>query len=63
MADPHSLMIRKLESIFPLSDEEKHALRDLPVRIASVDPDQDIVRIGDRPNFSTVLLNGFTCTY
>ena len=66
VAGPHSpqtLMIRKLDSIFPLSDEEKQALQDLPVQVQVLKADQDIVRIGDRPSQSCLLLEGFTCVY
>ncbi|GHB01723.1 Crp/Fnr family transcriptional regulator [Modicisalibacter luteus] len=65
-ADPHFpniLMIRKLESIFTLSDEEKQALRDLPIQVISLKDDQDIVRIGDRPSQCCLVLEGFTCVY
>lgn len=60
---PNTLMIRKLESIFPLSDEEKQTLADLPIHVTRFRPDQDIVRIGDRPFQSCLLLEGFTCVY
>ncbi len=66
VAGPHSpqtLMIRKLDSIFPLTDEEKQALRDLPVQVQVLQADQDIVRIGDRPTQCCLLLEGFTCVY
>jgi CRP-like cAMP-binding protein len=56
-------MIRKLESIFPLSDEEGRALAWLPMQIAVYKADQDIVRIGDRPSQSCLLVEGFTCVY
>ena len=60
---PNGLMIRKLESIFPLSDEERQALVSLPTQVTVFKPDQDIVRIGDRPSQSCLLLQGFTCVY
>lgn len=66
---PHTLIIRKLESISALSNEqkraneEKQALKDLPVQIMTLKPDQDIVRIGDRPSQSCLILKGFTCVY
>jgi CRP-like cAMP-binding protein len=56
-------MIRKLESIFPLSDEEKQALQDVPVQVTLFQADQDIVRIGDRPSRCCLLLEGYTCVY
>jgi CRP-like cAMP-binding protein len=66
VAGPHSpqtLMIRKLDSIFPLSEEERQALQDLPVQITVINADQDIVRIGDRPSQCCLLLEGYTCVY
>ncbi len=60
---PSGVMIRKLESIFPLSGEERHVLSDLPIQVTVSRPDQDIVRIGDRPSQSCLLLEGFTCIY
>jgi CRP-like cAMP-binding protein len=60
---PNSLMIRKLESIFPLSDEERQALDGLPVQVTLYKPDRDIVRIGDRPSQCCLILEGFTCVY
>jgi CRP-like cAMP-binding protein len=66
VAGPHSpqaLMIRKLDSIFPLSEEEKQALQALPVQVTVFKADQDIVRIGDRPTQCCLLLEGYTCVY
>jgi len=60
---PQALMIRKLESIFPLSAEEKQALQGLPVQVTVLKADQDIVRVGDRPSQCCLLLDGFTCIY
>jgi CRP-like cAMP-binding protein len=60
---PNGLMIRKLESIFPLSDEERNALASLPMQVVTFRSDQDIVRIGDRPTQSCMVLQGFTCVY
>jgi CRP-like cAMP-binding protein len=61
---PHTeLLIRKLESIVTLSDDEKGALASLPMQVTEIRADQDIVREGDRPSRSCLLLEGFTCTY
>lgn len=56
-------MIRKLESIFRLSDEEKQALQGLPVQLQVLRADQDIVRVGDRPSQCCLLVEGYTCVY
>ncbi|MBD2747829.1 Crp/Fnr family transcriptional regulator [Microvirga sp. BT688] len=66
IAGPHSpqaLMIRKLDSIFPLSEEERQALRDVPVQVTVLKADQDVVRIGDRPSQCCLLLEGITQVY
>jgi CRP-like cAMP-binding protein len=60
---PQILMIRKLDSICLLSDEERRALQEVPVQVTALKADQDIVRIGDRPTQCCLLLEGFTCVY
>jgi len=61
-SDIHPL-IRKLESIIKLDESEKEALLRLPMQVADLRPDRDIVREGDRPSRSFVLLEGWTCSY
>jgi len=56
-------MIRKLESVFTLSDDERQALENLPMQMVAIKADQDIVREGDAPSRSCLLLSGFACTY
>ena len=56
-------LIRKLESIFTLSDDERDAVSNLPMQVADLKADQDIVREGDRPTRCCVVLDGFACTY
>jgi CRP-like cAMP-binding protein len=56
-------MIRKMESVFTLSDDERQALETLPMQLAVIKADQDIVRIGDRPSRCCLILSGFACTY
>lgn len=58
-----TFMVRKLSSIFPLSDEEKQAIHDLPMQVLSPKRDQDIVRIGDKPSHCCLVLEGFTYVY
>jgi CRP-like cAMP-binding protein len=59
----HNPMIRKLESIFTLSDDERQALETLPMQLAVIKDHQDLVREGDRPSRSCLILSGFTATY
>ena len=56
-------MIRKIDSVFPLTDDERQALQQLPMQVVSIKADQDIVREGDRPSRSCLILSGFACTY
>jgi len=56
-------LIRKLESIFVLTDDERQALKTLPMQVAAIRERQDIVREGDRPSRSCLILSGFACTY
>ncbi|MFB9867315.1 Crp/Fnr family transcriptional regulator [Vreelandella sulfidaeris] len=61
---PHNnVMIRKLESNFKLTDEEKLALQEVPVHIVDIKSNQDFVKIGDRPTQCCVILEGFSCVY
>ena len=61
--NPVTSLIRKLESIFTLSDDERQAVLDLPLQVMHLKADQDIVREGDRPTRSCALLEGFACTF
>src|SRR5215217_7306930 len=61
---PHdNPLIRKLESIFTLADDERQALQNLPMQVMVIKDDQDIVRMGDRPSRACLILSGFACTY
>jgi CRP-like cAMP-binding protein len=59
----HIPLIRKLESIFTLNDEERQALSDLPMQVLTLKENQDVVREGDRPSRSCLILSGFVCVY
>jgi CRP-like cAMP-binding protein len=56
-------LIHKLESVFTLTDAERQALETLPMQVALIKDDQDIVREGDRPTRSCLILSGFACAY
>jgi CRP-like cAMP-binding protein len=56
-------LIQKLESRFILDGREREALLRLPMLMADLRADQDIVRERDRPSRCFVLLEGWTCTY
>jgi len=59
----HGQLIRKLESITNLSDEDREALARLPLTVRSIPADTDIVRQGDRPAECCLMLDGFACRY
>ena len=58
-----NVLIRKLDSIFPLTDDERQALQNLPMQVVVIKEGQDIVRAGDQPSRSCLLLSGFACVY
>lgn len=60
---PSSPLLRKLERLISPTDEERQAVRQLPVQLANIVPGQDIVRQGDRPLRSCFIEEGITCAY
>src|SRR3954469_23128279 len=56
-------LIRKLESIAPVSDDEKQAIAALPITVRELKADADIVRDQDRPSQCCAILEGFACRY
>jgi CRP-like cAMP-binding protein len=55
------LFLRKLDSIHALDQDDREAVNRLPLQIASLKADQDIVREGDRPSRSCFLMDGLAC--
>jgi CRP-like cAMP-binding protein len=51
--------IRKLESIYPLTEEERLGIAGLTMNMRTLGAGQDIVREGDRPSQCCLLLAGF----
>jgi len=56
-------LVLKLEQRDRLSDHEKRVLEAAVVRVREVRADEDIVREGDRPLESSLLLDGFAARY
>lgn len=56
-----NMLVRKLESIARLSDDERNAILNLPLRVQALPPRQDIVREGDRPSQCCLILDGWAC--
>jgi CRP-like cAMP-binding protein len=63
--DQHAtvMLIRKLESIATLSDAERQAIQNLPVRTHALSARHDIVRDGDRPSHCCLILDGWAYRY
>ena len=57
------LLLRKLERIVPLSDEEVRAVEDLPITIRDVSARQDIMWEADRPYRACLVLDGWMYSY
>ena len=56
-------LIRKLESIGPVADDEKQAIVGLPMVLRDLGADQDIVREQDPASQCCLILDGFACRY
>ena len=56
-------LIRRLESIAPVSDDERRAITALPIMVRELKADADIVRDHDRPSQCCAILEGFACRY
>ena len=52
------LMLRKFESRSPLDEEDRRALLALPFRVQMLEPASHVVREGERPDRSCLILSG-----
>jgi CRP-like cAMP-binding protein len=59
----HARLIRKLETIAVLSDEEKSALAGLPLRLKPFEENADLAREGDTPTECCLVVEGLVCGY
>ena len=57
------MLVRGLERIADLSQEEQQALRNLPVRSRTLKSGQDIVHNGDRPGQCCLIVEGWAFRY
>jgi CRP-like cAMP-binding protein len=57
------LIIRRLEAIGKVTDEQRAALDNLPTREREVFRGQDLIREGDEPTECMVVLSGFVYSY
>jgi CRP-like cAMP-binding protein len=58
-----NLLIRRLEAITSISEDEKKAILNLPVRLTDLRADADVFREGDRPSQCCLLVEGFLTRY
>lgn len=56
-------LIRSLETIADLDEACKAKLNELPMRIVKVQEGIDLVRVGDHPSESILVLQGLVCRY
>lgn len=56
-------LVRRLEKIAELAEDDKQQLLGLPAHIRSFEADQDVVREGDRPAECGLVVEGFVCRY
>jgi CRP-like cAMP-binding protein len=59
----HDVLIRKLKEHTALSPREIAALRSLPARTRTIAVGEDIVRQGDKPDSSVVVIEGMVARY
>jgi CRP-like cAMP-binding protein len=55
------VFLRKLDSIYMLDEDDRKAVNRLPLLVADIRADQDVVREGDRPTRSCFLIGGIAC--
>jgi CRP-like cAMP-binding protein len=63
MSDTHDVLIRKLQAHSDLSGADLAAISALPDTMRTLRPNEDVVRQGDKPNVSAVVLQGMLARY
>jgi CRP-like cAMP-binding protein len=63
MPDSHDIIIRKLNKHSRLHPLDETALRSLSVRVRRLRPDEDLMREGDEPEVSALVLEGMVARY
>lgn len=59
----HARLIRKLETIAVLSDRERAALAELPLRLKPFLENTDLTQQGDAPTECCLIIDGLVCRY
>ena len=57
------LLIQRLERIGQISNAERHAVENLPAKVQTLRPRQDIVREGEKPEHSCLVVEGWAFRY
>src|SRR4029078_10138317 len=63
MNTAHEIIARKLKEHSPLNDVDIGELRGLTTHSRAIAPNEDIVRKGDKPHMSVVILQGMPARY
>lgn len=63
MSAEHERLVRKLDSIAKLGDDERDALRGLPLAVRRLGADETVVTEGDRPSECCLVLDGLLCGF
>lgn len=63
MDEVFSLLIRKLERECQLAPKELDVVRSLPFNLRQYGPGSDILREGDRPSQSCLIVEGYVCRF
>ena len=63
MQNAHDIIIRKLNEHTRLHPQDEDALRSLAVRVRRLQADEDLMREGDEPEASTLVLEGMLARY
>jgi CRP-like cAMP-binding protein len=59
----HEPLVHQLETIAELSDADRAVFAALPLRVRDVAEGHEIVRLGDRPSESCLVIEGLLCRY
>jgi CRP-like cAMP-binding protein len=62
-SDAHEVWIRGIERATPLDEGDRQILRGIPLKLRRFEPRSDIVREGENPEYSCVLVDGLAWRY
>jgi CRP-like cAMP-binding protein len=59
----HSLIIRQVESLSQLAEDDRLAIKRLPIRTRLIEENRDVFREGQAPGECSVIVSGLACRY